>query len=104
MYKVLMILLTIFTLADTVVTRIGLSVGCVELNQFVTSVGLVFWFVFRIGLLGYMLATFGVGYRLVQSRFSRGVPILKASLFVLDIYMGAVVFSGIFSILARLAI
>jgi len=99
-----MILFTVFTLLDTLFTRIGLGVGCVELNHFVTTVGLGFWTLFRIGLLGYLLTVFLAGYRLFQSHFSRGVPVLKTGLVILNVYMGAIVFSGIFAILSKLLI
>lgn len=104
MYKALMILLTAFTLLDTMVTRVGLGVGCVELYQFVTTADLSFWTLFRIRLLGYLLTLFFAGYRLCQNHFSKGLPVLNTSLAILNIYMGAIVFSGIFLILSRMLI
>jgi hypothetical protein len=99
-----MILLTVFTLLDTLVTRIGLGVGCVELNDFVLSFGLGFWVLFRIVLLVYLLVVFFAGYRFFQSHFSRGLPLLRTGLIVLNLYMGAIVFSGVLSILSKVLI
>jgi hypothetical protein len=103
-FKTLMILLAVFTMLDTFVTRIGLGLGCVELNLFVLSVGLGFWTLFRIGLLVYLLVVFFAGYRFFKSHFSRGLPLLRTGLFVLNLYMGAIVFSGILAILSKLLI
>jgi hypothetical protein len=104
MYKALMILLSVFTLLDTILTRVGLGIGCVELNQFIASVGLGFWTVFRIGLLVYLLLVFFAGYRLFQRRFSMGIFVLKTGLVILNVYIGAVVFSGVFAILSILLV
>jgi len=104
MYKILMALLAIFTLLDAVVTKIGLSLGCVELNSFVNNLGLDMWTIFRLLLLIYLLTAYFTGYRICQYRSSKGLLMLKNSLWAIDIYIGAVVFSGIFHILARLLI
>jgi hypothetical protein len=103
-FKALIILFAVFTFLDILVTRVGLGVGCVELNQFVVTAGLGFWTLFRIGVLGYLLTAFFAAYRLFQSQFSKGLPVLNTSLAILNIYMGAIVFSGIFAIFSRLLI
>ena len=104
MFKSLITLFAVFTLLDICVTRVGLGLGCVELNQFVITVGLGFWTLFRIVLLGYLLVTFFAGYRLFQSQFSKGLPMLKMGLAIINIYIGTIVFSGIFTILSKLLI
>lgn len=96
-----MLLLIVFTLLDALVTGIGLGLGCVELNHFVLSVGLGFWMLFRIGLLVYLLVVFSAGYRFFQSHFSRGLPLLRTGLVILNLYMGATVFSGVLAILSK---
>ena len=101
MYKALMILLAVFTLLDAVVTKVGLGVGCVELNSFVINLGLDLWTVFRLMLLGYLMLVFFLGYRLCIKRFKKGLLMLKTSLFMLNFYIGAIVFSGFFSICSR---
>ena len=101
-FKSLTISFTIFTLLDILVTRVGLGVGCVELNQFVTDSGLGLWTLFRVGLLVYLLVMFCAGYRLCKYRFSRILPVLNTSLAILNIYIGVIVFSGIFSIFSKL--
>jgi hypothetical protein len=104
MFKALMILFAAFTVLDMLVTGIGLGVGCIELNTFVLSFGLVFWTLFRIVLLTYLLVVFFAGYRFFQSHFSRGLPLLRTSVVILDVYMGAIVFSGVLTILSRVLI
>ena len=104
MFKTLAILLSIFTLLDLVVTRIGLGVGCVEVNTFVLSVGLGFWTLFRVGLLAYLLIAFSVGYHFFQIHFSRGLPLLRTGLVILNVYMGAIVVSGALSILSNVLV
>jgi hypothetical protein len=101
-YKTLMALLATFTILDAVITRIGLSVGCVELNPFVNNLGLDVWTIFRILLLIYLLAVYFTGYRICHYRLPKGLLILKNSLWALNIYIGAIVFSGIFHILTLL--
>jgi hypothetical protein len=103
-FKSLMILLAVFTLLDTLVTRVGLGLGCVELNEFVLSVGWGFWTLFRIGLLVYLLVVFFAGYRFLESHFSRGLPLLRTGLVVLDFYMGTIVFSGVLAILSKILV
>jgi hypothetical protein len=104
MFKALMILFAVFTVFDMLVTGIGLGVGCVELNTFVLSFGLGFWTLFRIVLLTYLLVVFFAGYRFFQSHFSRWLPLLRTGVVILDVYMGAIVFSGVLTILSRVLI
>lgn len=103
-FKGLAISFTVFTMLDILVTRVGLGVGCVELNQFVTDSGLGLWTLFRVGLLIYLLVVFFAGYRLCKYRFSRVLPVLNTGLAILNVYIGAVVFSGVFAILSKLFI
>jgi hypothetical protein len=102
MYKILMALLAVFTILDSVITKIGLSLACVELNPFVNNLGIDMWTTFRLLLLIYLLAVYFAGYRICQIHSSKGLLILKNSLWAIDIYIGAIVFSGIFHILALL--
>jgi hypothetical protein len=104
MFKALMILFAFFTLLDMIITGIGLGVGCIELNTFVLSAGLSFWALFRIVLLAYLLVVFFAGYRFFQSHFSRGLPLLRTGMTILNVYMGAIVFSGVLSILSKVLI
>lgn len=104
MFKALIVLFTIFTLLDTLVTRVGLGIGCIELNPFITTTGLSLWTLFRIGLLAYLLTGFFAGYRFFQNHFSKGLSALNTSLVILNIYIGTIVFSGIFTILSKLLI
>ncbi len=102
LYKGLLVLFATFTLLDIVVTRVGLTLGLVELNQFVVNSGLLVWTVFRVLLIAYLTGLFFVGYRLCVHRFPKGLLLLKMGLFALNVYMGAVVFSGIFLIFRML--
>jgi hypothetical protein len=101
-YKILMIFLVIFTALDTIVTKIGINLGCVELNPFVNNLGLDLWTIFRALLLVYLLTTFFMGRRICQNRSSTGLFVLKNGLWAINIYIGAIVFSGIFHILSVL--
>jgi hypothetical protein len=101
-YKILMIFLVIFTVLDAIVTKIGISLGCIELNPFVNSLGLDLWTIFRGLLLIYLLTTFFMGRRICQKKSTKGLFILKNGLWAIDIYIGAIVFSGIFHILSIL--
>ena len=102
MYKILIAFLTVFTLLDAAVTKIGLGLGCVELNSFVNNLGVDMWTVFRLILLVYLITVFFVGYQICKYRSSRGLLMLKNSLWAIDIYIGGVVFSGIFHIVTML--
>jgi hypothetical protein len=103
-YRTLLAYLAVFTLLDALVTAVGLSVGCVELNPVVTSLGVPLWAFLRILLMAYMLTVFFAGYRFCFKRFHRAARALTTTLFALDLYIGAVVFSGFFAIYARLAV
>jgi len=103
-YRALLVYLAIFTLLDALVTMVGLGVGCVELNPVVTTLGVEFWAILRILLLGYMLTVFFAGYRFCFNRFSKGIWALGTTLFGLDLYIGTVVFSGFFAIYSRLTL
>ena len=97
-----MVFLAIFTVLDAFVTRIGLSVGCVELNPFVNNLGLDSWSIFRILLLTYLLLMYFIGFRICQAHSIKGLSILKNSLYAIDASIGAIVFSGIFSICSKI--
>ena len=99
-----MVFLVIFTLLDTLITKIGLSLGCVELNPFVNNLGLGSWSIFRLLLLFYLLGVYFVGYRIFQRRSPRSLSLLKNSLYAIDVYIGAIVFSGVFHVLSRLMV
>ena len=99
-----MIFLVIFTFLDILITRVGLSMGCIELNAFVNNVGLDMWSVSRLLLLLYLLGIYSVGYKKFQFQSIRGLWILKNSLYIMDIFIGAIVFSGIFHVIAILVV
>lgn len=106
-YRTLLAYFIVFTLLDVLATAAGLTVGCVELNPFVTGLGVGVWAVFRVVLLAYLLAVFIIGYRFCVSRFSHQIwltRVFEAVLFALDLYIGAVVFSGFFAIYATLTL
>jgi hypothetical protein len=95
-FRVMVIFFVACSVADVVVTNFGLSVGCVELNGFVLSVGLGLWGIFRIGLLGYLVTVFLLGYRYCTKRSVHGaLTMLKIGLLAVDVYIGLVVFSSI---------
>ena len=94
-YLTLMVILAVLTLLDAFTTVVGLRVGCVELNPLVGLWGVELWVVFRMFLLGCMLTTFLVGYRFCSKFFPKGVWMLGATLFMLNVYIGTVVFLGL---------
>jgi hypothetical protein len=104
MFKILMLFLVIFTLLDIFITRLGLSLGCVELNVFVNNLGLDAWSVSRLLLLLYLLGIYSLGYKKFRFQSIRGFWILKNSLYVMDIFIGGIVFSGIFHVISRVMI
>ena len=104
LYTLLLGALALFTLLDALITVVGTGFGCVELNPVVTMWGVEFWAIFRILLLACMLTTFFAGYRLCFKHFQKGIGMLKATLFVLDFYIGAVVFFGFIAIFTKLLI
>jgi hypothetical protein len=97
-----MAFLVIFTFLDTIVTRIGLSLGCVELNPFVNNLGIHSWSIFRILLLAYLLLVYFAGYKFLKFNSIKGLSILKNSLYAIDASIGAIVFSGIFNICSKI--
>ncbi|MDH5663627.1 MAG: hypothetical protein OEY90_04085 [Candidatus Bathyarchaeota archaeon] len=101
-YLVLLAALTVFTVFDALTTVVGIGVGCVELNPVVTMWGVQFWVMFRILLLGCMLTVFFAGYRLCLKHFQKGLWMFQTTLFILDVYIGTVVFSGFFVIYSKL--
>ncbi len=101
-YPTLLGALAVFTLLDVLITVVGLQVGCVELNPVVTLWGAGFWAIFRILLLGGMLTVFIAIRRLCLKHFNKGLRMVEALLFVLDSYIGAVVFSGLLAIYFKL--
>ena len=103
-YKILIAFLVVFTILDVLVTKTGLSVGCVELNPLVNNLGLDNWTLFRLLLLIYLVAVYFTGYRICQYRSSKGLFLLNNSLLAIDILIGAIVFSGIFHVLATMLI
>jgi len=104
LYKILMALLTSFTLLDALVTKIGLSFGCVELNALVTNFGLERWVIFGFLLLIYLLVIYFAGYRIFKYRSPKSFHVLKNSLYAVNIFIGAIVFSGVFHILSRVIV
>jgi len=94
--------LAVFTLLDVLTTAVGLQVGCVELNPVVMLWGVGFWAIFRILLLGGMLTVFIAIRRLCLKHFQKGLRIFEAVLFMLDSYIGAVVFSSFLAIYFKL--
>jgi hypothetical protein len=104
MFKILLIFLVIFTLLDIFITRLGLSLGCLELNAFVNNVGLDLWSVSRLFLLAYLLVIYSVGYKKFRFESIRGLGMLKNSLYVMDIFIGGIVFSGIFHVISKIMV
>ena len=103
-YPTLLGALAVFTLLDVLTTAVGLQVGCIELNPVVILWGVGFWAAFRIILLGGMLTVFFVIHRLCLKHFQKGLRIFEALLFILDFYIGAVVFSGFLAIYFKLVL
>jgi hypothetical protein len=95
-----MALLASFTILDVVITKVGLGFGFIELNAFVTALGVESWVIFRFLLLIYLLVIYFTGYCVLKSRSSRSFSLLKNSLYAVNVYMGAIVFSGFFHILS----
>ncbi len=92
----------IFSLLDSAITTVGLKLGYVELNRVVLIAGLGPWTLFRVALLGYLITVFLLSYQFFKKHSSsRALKMLKITLFLMNIYIGAVVFSEIFSILSN---
>ncbi len=93
-----------FSIADVIITNIGLSIGCIELNSFVLSAGLGLWGAFRIALLCYLASVFLWSYRYFHKRSKRkALTALRIGLLVLDIYIGIVIVSNVFALLVKMA-
>ena len=104
MFKILMIFLVIFTFLDILITRVGLSMGCIELNAFVNNVGLDMWSVSRLLLLLYLLVIYSVGYKKFRFQSIRGLWLLKNSLYGMDVFIGGIVFSGVFHVISKMMV
>jgi hypothetical protein len=95
-YQAMLMLLSTFTLLDTLSTPAGLSAGLAELNPLVTALGINIWVIFRLVLLVYLLAVFLVGYRHFQKQQCKtALLMLKASLVLLNIFIGAIVVNNL---------
>jgi len=101
-YLVLLAALAVFTLLDALTTVVGLGVGLIELNPFVLMLGIPFWVLFRILLLGSMLTVFFFGHKLLITRFDKGAIVMRITLLFLDVYVGTVVFWGFLVISLKL--
>ena len=101
-YRALLITFVVFTLLDSLVTAVGIRVGCIELNPVVMSMGIRVWALFRLLLLGGMTTTFFAGYRLCSRYYRKGVRMLQTTLLVLDVFIVAVVSFGLLAILLRI--
>lgn len=99
----MVILLVVFTLIDLIVTTVGLSVGCVELDKLVLAIGIGSWALFRVALLTYLAIVFLAGYWYCRKHeLYKELGLLRICLFALNVYIGAVVFSGIIAILTKI--
>ena len=99
-----MVFLGFFTLLDIIITRLGLSLGFVELNTFVNNLGLDAWSIFRVLLLGYLFVLYYLGYKLSLPHSEKGFWMLQNSLYAINIAIGAIVFSGIFHVIPQLIV
>jgi hypothetical protein len=97
-YGLFLVTLTVFTLLDALLTVVGLRVGLIELNPIVTQWGIQSWVLFRVLFLGCLIALFVSGYYLCREYSPAGLRILGVILFLLNAFIGAVVFSSVFSI------
>ena len=101
-YSLFLITLALFTLLDALLTIVGLRVGLTELNPIVTQWGLHSWILFRILFVACLIAVFITGYYLCREYSPTGLQILGAILFLLNAFIGAVVFSSVISIYLQL--
>jgi len=101
-YLVLLAALAVFTLLDALTTVVGLGVGLIELNPVVLMLGIPFWVLFRILLLGSMLIVFFFGHKLLITRFDKGAIVMRITLLFLDVYVGTVVVWGFLVISLKL--
>jgi len=89
-------------LLDALTTVVGLGVGLIELNPVVLMLGIPFWVLFRILLLGSMLIVFFFGHKLLITRFDKGAIVMRITLLFLDVYVGTVVVWGFLVISLKL--
>jgi len=101
-YLVLLAAFAVFTLLDALTTVVGLGVGLIELNPVVLMLGIPFWVLFRILLLGSMLTGFFFGYKFLMRRFDKGALFMRVTLLFLDVYIGTVVVWGFLVISLKL--
>lgn len=97
-YGLFLVTLMLFTLLDALLTVVGLRVGLTELNPIVTQWGIHSWILFRILFVACLIAVFVTGYYLCREYSLMGLRILGVILFLLNAFIGAVVFSSIISI------
>lgn len=93
-YLVLLAAFAVFTVLDALITVVGLGVGLIELNPVVLMLGIPFWVLFRILLLGSMLIVFFFGHKYLMTRFDKGEIVMRITLMFLDVYIGTVVVWG----------
>ena len=101
-YSVLLAAFAVFTLLDAVTTVVGLGVGLVELNPVVFMLGVPFWALFRILLLGSMLTIFFFGHKFLMTKFNKGAMFMQITLLFLDAYIGTVTVWGFLAISSKL--
>jgi len=101
-YLVLLAAFAVFTLLDALTTVVGLGVGLIELNPVVLMLGIPFWVLFRILLLGSMLIVFFFGHKFLMRRFDKGAIVMRITLLFLDAYIGTVVVWGFLAISLKL--
>ena len=97
-YSIMLLSYITFTILDALITVIGTSIGCVELNPIGTSWGINFWIIFRILLMISMSAIFFFAHKIFSDYCPKGSIVLEKTLLFLNLYIGAVVFLGLFSI------
>lgn len=102
-FKYVIIFFATLSLLDPLITIFGLNVGCVEINNVVLYLGIGSWALLRTGVIAYLVLIFLVGYLFCKKHSAqKALASLTISLFIMDIYTGAIVFSGFFSILTKL--
>ncbi|MCW4041014.1 MAG: DUF5658 family protein [Candidatus Bathyarchaeota archaeon] len=97
-YGLFLVTLTLFTFLDAFLTVVGLRVGLTELNPIVTQWGIQSWILFRILFVACLIAVFITGYYLCREYSPTGLRFLGVFLFLLNAFIGAVVFSSVISI------
>jgi hypothetical protein len=93
----------VLSLLDAALTAFGLKVGCVELDRLVLTLGFWPWTLLRVGLIVYLVAVFFLAYQFSKKNPSkRSAGLIKGVLFLLNAYIGAIVFSGILSVFSTI--